>query len=78
MDTEFQQTNSEILVSTFKGELVNSHTLFKRSFFVVFKIDQYLSIVLTLLQNNSVNQVFLIVFVTPSNSVTQHKIYSCE
>ena len=41
------------MVCKFKRELVNCHALFQRSFFAIFKTDQYLSVVLKLLQNNS-------------------------
>ena len=40
---------------------------FKGPFCVFFKTDQYLSVVLALLQNNSVNHIFSTVFKTPSN-----------
>ena len=53
------------MVCKFKGDLVNCHALFL--FYVLFKADQYLSVVLNLLQNNSVNHDFFIVFKTSSN-----------
>ena len=33
--------NAWLMVRKFKGELVNGHTSFQRSFFAFFKTDQY-------------------------------------
>ena len=52
------------MVCKSKGEIVNCHALFQRSFF---KTDLYLSVVLNLLQKNYAYRVFFIVFKTLSN-----------
>ena len=50
-----------------KGELVNCHTLFQRSYFVYFKTDQYLSVMCLKFISDQFSNVFFIVVRTPSN-----------